>query len=103
MSEIHLWRQFDSFPHLRWGCQIKQVSNDAGFEIVDRDAAVCDPASIARITNHMRRPVRVAFKADQDGTHIDASKFAFPGQPSYFGTAVRLVPGFLMRPFRKEP
>lgn len=106
-SGTHLWRNdFKAAPFTRWACEIAEdLSTEDGFRIVRYDANVADPAFLAELHAHFRRPVTglvgVPFETEE-GAIMEMTGVLSPGQPGFFATAVRAAPRSFVRPVGPE-
>lgn len=101
---FHLHRQYSIAPYDRWACDVAfSLEAPEGYEILDYDPQVADPAFFHTLSIHMRQPViRQTSEEPEDGVIGEIVGRLGAGTDDHFRTAIRTIPGAGIRGTGRE-
>lgn len=96
--QYHLWRKYDAAPFVRWACCVEQADTPDGYVVTEHDPQVADVRFLHGLMDTLTSDQPVYGSIEEDGMVIETIEYQPPGSPGHFGSAVRRVPGALIRP-----
>lgn len=94
---FHLWRRYATAPYRRFACTVEKADTEDGFRITDYDENVADVHFLHSVT-HTLRSHHTVRTGEEDGTKIvENIEYVGPEHPEHFESAIRMVPGAVLR------